>query len=668
MGLQVDLLKSEYPHNTEFIDFSFDGKKITDFGLVAVVDGDRLQFDGSPSFTDETTAVNGVVGQYYWGTNIGTKTKTYTLATDGMTEQQVQAFQYHFRPGHYGKFIDDTFAFRYSYCRVSSVTNFRMIPFKKEIEYIVNEKKIKSFVNEYKGEVTISFTWDYPYSFSEANYIDNKDWLTGTNAIKYWRAVANNQLPIPGSWKVYIPPYVGILGIGQLAKMILGSKSPIHKCHLGSNRLITYQSFEDDTGHSTPTDESGFLKAGSPAAENKMIFYNPSTVETPCVIKIENIQLRFTPIAENTKPWEPVYFNNIVDNYNKYRVRAYVAKAKTDDKGKVQKEKDGRIALTPPQWMGLPDDPPKNPIKPYNTIAITDELKTPDNEKDYDQFMEDIQLERNTGALKQFFHYTTPSIINQIHQSINIAEKYSKGTSANCLELEEELRETLTNHEILAWAMGVLTFLKGISEFNQINENGQIVPGLFNNSGTIKINSWLLDNYSVENTKVADQPPSLMPTRDVNWFGYFNILMLFFFMGIPNTSGSGAGTPLETLALHLKKEDKIRHWYNAITKEGKLGEPRTISLTFNGIEGETLVNYRGNEIGVNSEEKDSIRAGQISEKKCGDAVLSNYLKLGGGNSLTQTGEIASCYSISFKLGGLDYTIPTTKLEYKYTYI
>ena len=142
MGLQVDLLKSKYPHNTEFIDFSFDGKKITDFGLVAVVDGDRLQFDGSPSFTDETTTVNGVVGQYYWGTNIGTKTKTYTLATDGMTEQQVQAFQYHFRPGRYGKFIDDTFAFRYSYCRVSSVTNFKMTPFKKEVEYTVEENKI----------------------------------------------------------------------------------------------------------------------------------------------------------------------------------------------------------------------------------------------------------------------------------------------------------------------------------------------------------------------------------------------------------------------------------------------------------------------------------------------------------------------------------------------
>ena len=105
-----------------------------------------------------------------------------------------------------------------------------MVPFKKEIEYTVNEKKIKSFINEYKGEVTISFTWDYPYSFSEANYIDKQDWLTGTNAIKYWRAVANNQLPIPESWKVYIPPYVGILGIGKLAKMILGLNSPIHKC------------------------------------------------------------------------------------------------------------------------------------------------------------------------------------------------------------------------------------------------------------------------------------------------------------------------------------------------------------------------------------------------------------------------------------------------------
>ena len=41
-----------------------------------------------------------------------------------MTEQDLNAFKNHFRPGKYGKFVEDHLAERYGYCRVSSVTNF----------------------------------------------------------------------------------------------------------------------------------------------------------------------------------------------------------------------------------------------------------------------------------------------------------------------------------------------------------------------------------------------------------------------------------------------------------------------------------------------------------------------------------------------------------------
>ena len=63
MGLQVDLLtKGKSCHAKEFIDFEFNGKHISEFGLVVVSDGDRHSFDASPSFDDETSTVNGVSG------------------------------------------------------------------------------------------------------------------------------------------------------------------------------------------------------------------------------------------------------------------------------------------------------------------------------------------------------------------------------------------------------------------------------------------------------------------------------------------------------------------------------------------------------------------------------------------------------------------------------
>ena len=53
---------------------------------VAVFDGDRHSFNASPGFEDETSEVNGVNGQYYWGTRYKARAKAFTLATDGMTE------------------------------------------------------------------------------------------------------------------------------------------------------------------------------------------------------------------------------------------------------------------------------------------------------------------------------------------------------------------------------------------------------------------------------------------------------------------------------------------------------------------------------------------------------------------------------------------------------
>ena len=125
MGLQVDLLtKGKSCHAKEFIDFEFNGKHISEFGLVVVSDGDRLTFDASPEFEDESSEVSGADGQLYWGTRYKTRKYEYNLATDGMTEQQLNDFKRHFQPGTYGKLVEDSRTYRYCYCRLESVANF----------------------------------------------------------------------------------------------------------------------------------------------------------------------------------------------------------------------------------------------------------------------------------------------------------------------------------------------------------------------------------------------------------------------------------------------------------------------------------------------------------------------------------------------------------------
>ena len=97
MGIQVDtLVKGKDHYGKEFIDFEFDGKHISDFGMVAVFDGDRHTFSSTSEFEDETSEVAGVHGQYFWGTKIKPLEKEFSLATDGMTERQLNEFKRHF--------------------------------------------------------------------------------------------------------------------------------------------------------------------------------------------------------------------------------------------------------------------------------------------------------------------------------------------------------------------------------------------------------------------------------------------------------------------------------------------------------------------------------------------------------------------------------------------
>ena len=70
-----------------------------------------------------------------------------------MTEQQLNDFKAHFKPGTYGKLIDCAQPYRYCYCRLDATTNFTFVPFRKKVK--VMDYDIE--VNEYKGEATLSF-------------------------------------------------------------------------------------------------------------------------------------------------------------------------------------------------------------------------------------------------------------------------------------------------------------------------------------------------------------------------------------------------------------------------------------------------------------------------------------------------------------------------------
>ena len=292
MGIQVtELTQGKKPWEKEFVDFEFDGRHVSEFGLVVSFGGDRLSLAAFPEFEDETSEINGATGQLYWGTRFKTLKKTYTLVTDGITEEQLNAFRGHFTPGKYGKFVEDHLIHRYSYCRVSEAANFEVIPFRKEVEVM----GYKFLTNEYKGEIQITFTWDEPFFYGEENYINE---IVEDKAAEWIRVVLNNKAPLASSWH-------GVV----FEKEDAISRENISSCCLGADKKIVYEngasSLEEDTGY----DNTSLIA-----------YYNPSSIE-----KSPILSLTYSPILTevDTSSWKPVYFANIADDINIGGSKAY---------------------------------------------------------------------------------------------------------------------------------------------------------------------------------------------------------------------------------------------------------------------------------------------------------------------------------------------------------
>ena len=422
MGIQVSsLTQGKKPWQKEFIDFQFNGKNISEFGLVAVFDSDRHTFAASPSFDNETTEVNGAVGQLFWGSRIKSLKRTYALATDGMTEAQVNEFKQHFRPGQYGKFIEDKLMHRYGYCRVAEVIEFKMVPFQKTINFL----GFPLVINEYKGELSITFEWDTPYMYSLYNYIKEDDAPTIDTFNDVARAVYNNGIPLYSSWTncfINAAPksssfsYGADLGRAILGTMFLGMSSNDirYQCHLGQDKCLEFIQTENAM-ESVLVNDFGYQ---GKSKYEPLIYYNPSNIFTPAKI-ILNFMPSFTQI--NITNWEPVYINSIADDINA--------------------EKSGYT------------------IK-YNTVIGTQKLI---GTVDTDKINRFVIPELDSYTYE--FKYTNPNVLYSLNKGIKLAYDFYKTGEKSALKLEERLREEIVHKNISKHFIQVLSTIRSDSTY-----------------------------------------------------------------------------------------------------------------------------------------------------------------------------------------------------------
>lgn len=161
--------------NRSFISFSFGGKNIEDFNLIATTENNRISRNGSSEFEDLVDQYNILDGQFYWGTHFKPNKITFKLATDGMTQQDLDSFLYWFAGGKTRELILAEHPNRAILARIGSPPALTLLPFEKPTTVLVGGLTYNTSTTLYKGEITLDFVMDSPFWYSKINIFGQCD-------------------------------------------------------------------------------------------------------------------------------------------------------------------------------------------------------------------------------------------------------------------------------------------------------------------------------------------------------------------------------------------------------------------------------------------------------------------------------------------------------------
>lgn len=177
--------------NRSFISFSYGGKWIEDFGLIAITDGDRLSHNLYANFNDNVSTSNIFDGQIHWGTHFKENAWDLTLSTDGMTEKQLDMFKQWFKPGIARELILAEHPNRGIMARISKVPVYSILPFEEQQSITLENDNYNTKTTSYRGNINISFIMDDPFWYALSNILNIKD-QTGVYTEQWYDANHNS--------------------------------------------------------------------------------------------------------------------------------------------------------------------------------------------------------------------------------------------------------------------------------------------------------------------------------------------------------------------------------------------------------------------------------------------------------------------------------------------
>lgn len=144
----------------DFIGFTFNGTHSSDLGIVRTSNGSRYNSNLLPSSQDQTVAVPGGDGVYFFGTNYQTRVFQLQIASDEISEETMRRIQQTWGDKEIHELIFDETPYKVYMAKCTNMPQFNFICFDE------NNQRV------YKGEGSVEFTCFYPYAKSRYKFLD----------------------------------------------------------------------------------------------------------------------------------------------------------------------------------------------------------------------------------------------------------------------------------------------------------------------------------------------------------------------------------------------------------------------------------------------------------------------------------------------------------------
>lgn len=174
----------------DFLGFKFGDIHSSELGITRVSGGDRYEEQLHPEIKDRTVEVPGLNGEYYFGSDFGTRTFDIEIAFDSLTEEQFRKLRYIFGTKDIKQLIFDERPYKYYMAKLESPIELSYIcfdepkrqivgnsigderygvrrdPETRELERIEPYEILPGKERRYKGEGKISFICHFPFAKS----------------------------------------------------------------------------------------------------------------------------------------------------------------------------------------------------------------------------------------------------------------------------------------------------------------------------------------------------------------------------------------------------------------------------------------------------------------------------------------------------------------------